>query len=89
MSAQQETNLVVVEYHDLLKSSFDENVMEAAFGETGVGIIGIQNIPGFVQAKADILKQAYPLAHLPAKELEDLEDPESLYNAGWSHGKEM
>jgi hypothetical protein len=88
----QDTKLVIVDYSDLLEASSDEKLMECceqAFGDEGIGIIGIANVPGFVEAKAKVLQQAHPLAHLPENELKELEDPESMYNAGWSHGKEM
>lgn len=84
--------LVVVEYEKLLESSSVEEMLtycEHAFGNDGFGIIGIANIPGFVEAKEKVLQQAYPLAHLPEHDLKELEDPASMYNAGWSHGKEM
>eukprot|EP00980_Cylindrotheca_fusiformis_P000347 scaffold91_cov127-Cylindrotheca_fusiformis.AAC.7 len=84
--------LVVVDYTELLEGSSDEKLMkccEQAFGDDGIGIIGIANIPGFVEAKASVLQQAHPLAHLPENILKELEDSESMYNAGWSHGKEM
>jgi isopenicillin N synthase-like dioxygenase len=81
--------LVIIDYTDLLGSSnaLLESI-EQAFGPSGTGIIGIRNVPDFVQAKQDLLPLAYPLAHLPAEELQLLEDPDSLFNAGWSHGKE-
>lgn len=87
-----DTKLVIVDYSELLEASSDEKLMECceqAFGDDGIGIIGIANIPGFVEAKAKVLQQAHPLAHLPENDLKELEDPESMYNAGWSHGKEM
>ncbi|MGK3748966.1 MAG: isopenicillin N synthase-like dioxygenase [Bacillariaceae sp.] len=81
--------LVIVDYKDL--SSTGTNIqkeIEMAFGKEGVGIIGIQNVPGFVDAKRNLLSLSHSLAHLPQKELNDLEDPETLWNSGWSHGKE-
>lgn len=89
--------LVVVEYNDLIQakghnggeSSSDlRKDIAKAFGSNGNGIIGIRNVPGFVEAKRDLLSLAHSLAHLPAEELKELEDPETLYNSGWSHGKE-
>ena len=63
--------------------------IEKAFGPNGYGVIGIRGVPSFVEAKIECLSQAYALAHLEPEELKKLEDPETMYNAGWSHGKEM
>jgi hypothetical protein len=63
--------------------------LERAFGAANsTGIIAIRNVPGFVAAKEACLPLAHTLAHLPTEYLEqELTDPDSLYNAGWSHGK--
>ena len=94
--------VVIVDYEDLQVPAEESNgketiskheklmqALEEAFGPNGSGIIGIANVPGFVEAKNDLLPLAHRLANLPPKELESLEDPASLYNAGWSHGKEQ
>jgi hypothetical protein len=52
------------------------------------GAIAITGIPGFAEARSRLLPLAYKLAHLPEEKLRTLEDPVSLYNAGWSKGKE-
>ena len=84
-------DLVIVDYNELLPNSSNSDLLtklEQAFGPSGTGLIGIRNVPDFVQAKNDLLPLAYQLAHLPESELQALEDPTSMYNAGWSHGKE-
>lgn len=103
MNAFEPVDLVIVDYNDLLSSPLvptdetsggtnNESLLlekiEKALGVDGHGIIGIRNVPGFVQAKNGLLPLAYDLAHLPSHELKQLEDPKSFYNAGWSHGKE-
>lgn len=93
----QETDLAIVEYGDLIDddsslSSSSKTMMDRmdkAFGPNGIGILAVRNVPNFVEFKLAVLNQAHPLAHLPSQELRELEDPNSLYNAGWSHGKEM
>lgn len=80
-------NLVIVDYHELKKGQLREKI-ERAFGYDGIGIIGVRGVPGFVAAKEDLLSLAHPLANLPEDELKNLESPETLYNTGWSHGKE-
>jgi isopenicillin N synthase-like dioxygenase len=64
--------------------------LERALGENGMGLVAIRNVPGFVAAKQAFLPQAHKLVKLPIEYLEgdELTDKESLYNAGWSHGKE-
>jgi isopenicillin N synthase-like dioxygenase len=63
--------------------------LEKAFGQGGLGIVAIRNVPGFCRAKKAFLPMAHSLATLPTEYLEaNLTDKQSLYNAGWSHGKE-
>lgn len=64
--------------------------LEQALGPNGVGLVAIRNVPDFVSTKASFLPMAHSLVHLPPDYLEsdELTDAASLYNAGWSHGKE-
>lgn len=64
--------------------------LERALGAHGIGLVAIRNVPDFVTTKASFLPMAHDLVHLPADYLEgdDMTDAASLYNAGWSHGKE-
>ena len=65
------------------------SVLERSLGPNGIGLVAIRNVPDFCAAKQAFLPLAHPLAHLPADYLEEeLTDPASLYNAGWSYGKE-
>lgn len=60
-----------------------------SLGSEGSGLVAIRNVPGFVEAKRAFLPMAHDLVTLPSEYLENkLTDAESLYNAGWSHGKE-
>jgi isopenicillin N synthase-like dioxygenase len=92
VSNNRESDLVLVDYQALIddaSSPFLLNSIETAFGAEGIGIIGIRNVPNFIALKDQVLHQAHPLAHLPEESLKELEDPDSMYNSGWSHGKEM
>lgn len=94
------SNLVIIDYNDIInppspdpssKSYASVSFIEEAFGsnESSLGILAIRNIPGFVEAKQQFLPKAHRLAHFPQSYLEEnLTDGPSLYNAGWSHGKE-
>jgi isopenicillin N synthase-like dioxygenase len=85
-------NLVIVDYQELMNTINEtkplQEKLESAFGLDGIGIIGIRNVPGFVEAKFELLSLSHSLANLPEQELKELEVPEALYNTGWSHGKE-
>jgi isopenicillin N synthase-like dioxygenase len=74
---------------DLTDPTFNfEQTIHAAFGPNGLGIIAVRGIPDW----ESLVNSAVPLAHkiqaLPAETLSSLEDPGSLYSAGWSFGKE-
>lgn len=94
-------NLVIIDYQDLFPSddptaanttsspSLLAEHFEAAFGRNGLGIIAIRHVPGLQQCKQELFPMAHTLAHLPTDYLEEhLTDAASLYNVGWSRGKE-
>jgi isopenicillin N synthase-like dioxygenase len=95
-SQKEEAKVVIVDYQDLLSDPSPENPtalssqLEQAYGASGsLGVLAIRNVPGFVSAKSEFLPMAHAIAHLPADYLEDnLTDASSMFNAGWSHGKE-
>jgi isopenicillin N synthase-like dioxygenase len=89
-TALKMAEVVVLDYAELLAdpSTASRASMQTAFGPDGVGLIAIRNVPKFTELKQILLPQAHRLAHLPKEELQKLEDVDSLYNAGWSHGKE-
>jgi isopenicillin N synthase-like dioxygenase len=94
--------LVVVDWNELLvnQCTTDSNNVEIAslvlqsainraYGSDGTGILAIRNVPGFVEAKQKFLPMAHKLINLPESYLEEnLSDPVSMYNVGWSRGKE-
>ena len=94
VAAPIQAQVVILDWNDLSNSSgADSGLIEAsldqAYGSTGTGILAIRSVPGFVQAKQKLFSLAHGLASLPNEYLETkLTDKESLYNAGWSFGKE-
>jgi len=80
--------VVIVEYSDLVKGEDLCDQLVEAWGPDGIGIIAIRGIPKWTDLYSAVLRQSHSLAHLPSRSLEALEDPGSMYNAGWSHGKE-
>ncbi|KAK9715299.1 hypothetical protein RND81_06G155700 [Saponaria officinalis] len=63
-------------------------LIEEGFGPNGLGIISISNVPGFSSLRRSLLHLSPRLAKLSEEEKQKLEDPDSRYNFGWSHGKE-
>ncbi|KAJ1963469.1 hypothetical protein IWQ62_003201 [Dispira parvispora] len=65
--------------------------IEEAFGEDDhcLGVLVVQNVPHLVEHRQALLNLAPQLAHLPPSVKQKLEQEESKYNFGWSHGKEI
>jgi hypothetical protein len=81
--------LVSVPYAALADPSADlTTAIEAAFGPDGLGIIVVDGVPGYPEARKALLPLASRLAALPVDALAALEDAPSHWNFGWSHGKE-
>ena len=77
-------NLKMIQNDDkLLFSKFEE-----AYNDDGLGIILVNDIPGFPEKRQRLLPLAQKLANLPKSVLDSLETPEYFYGVGWSHGKE-
>ncbi|KAG9459326.1 hypothetical protein H6P81_003834 [Aristolochia fimbriata] len=69
----------------------DEDLSEKikdGFGPHGLGILSISEVPGYTLLRQKLLQLAPELANLPEELKKELEDPDSRYNFGWSHGKE-
>jgi len=62
--------------------------IEEGLGPRGLGIISIASVPGFPELRKSLLRLAPRIASLPEDVKKQLEDPDSRYNFGWSHGKE-
>ncbi len=52
------------------------------------GAIAVTDVPGFPEQRRRLLRMGHRLAHQPEAVLQKLEHPASLYNAGWSKGRE-
>ena len=82
-------SLVVLEYADLVSDEVDlSDQILYAFGGGSVGALGVRGIPGWRDMCVNTLPLAHRLVSLPKEKLLALEDESSLYNAGWSFGKE-
>ncbi|CAM9211582.1 unnamed protein product [Ectocarpus fasciculatus] len=81
--------LVVLEYADLLSEDKDlSGDILRAYGEGSVGALGVRGIPNWQDMCVKTLPLAHKLVSLPDEKLSALEDETSMYNAGWSFGKE-
>lgn len=80
---------VSISYGQLKDKSADlSSKIEEGFGHDGLGIISISDVPGYVSLRQNLLHLSPRLANLPEDVKRELEDPDSRYNFGWSHGKE-
>jgi isopenicillin N synthase-like dioxygenase len=89
---QQQKQVVVLDYNDLVKK--DLNLSEwiaKAFGNSQecLGLCFVKNVPNLVELREKLLRSASHLAQLSEEELAKITHPDSLYNFGWSHGKEI
>ncbi|KAK9149500.1 hypothetical protein Scep_008257 [Stephania cephalantha] len=81
--------VVTIPYTEIEDRSADlSGKIEDAFGPNGLGILAVSKVPGFATLRRDLLHLSPRLANLPEEVKKELEDPESRYNFGWSHGKE-
>ena len=78
-------------FHPLFSKAFGglESSNPSTSSNAPLGLIAISGIPSFVNQKQNLFQKVYKLANLPDSYLEtNLTDPRSMYNAGWSRGKE-
>ncbi|KAG8378169.1 hypothetical protein BUALT_Bualt08G0110000 [Buddleja alternifolia] len=80
---------VTISYAELKDRSVDiSDKIELGFGSNGLGIVSISDVPGYVSLRKNLLRLTPRLASLPEEVKMQLEDANSRYNIGWSHGKE-
>jgi isopenicillin N synthase-like dioxygenase len=82
-------DLVVIDYADILDPIADvSRAILEAFGADGLGVLAIKNIPDWEVLTKKTLPVAHKLVNLPGSTLKSLEHEDSLFNSGWSFGKE-
>ncbi|XP_019176875.1 PREDICTED: uncharacterized protein LOC109172180 [Ipomoea nil] len=62
--------------------------IEEGFGPNNLGILSISDVPEYTLLRPNLLLLSPRLANLPKSVKQELEDPHSRYNFGWSRGKE-
>ena len=80
---------IVVSYNKLVDSDVDtaQAILEA-FGPDGLGAILISDVPDLETLTRSTIPLAHKLVNLGSQTLQSLEHEPSLYNSGWSYGKE-
>ncbi|WOL20441.1 hypothetical protein Cni_G29246 [Canna indica] len=80
---------ITISYSDIKNKDKDLSMkIEEGFGPNGLGVISLSDVPGFPLLRQNLLHLAPRVAKLPDDVKTELEDPESRFNFGWSHGKE-
>ncbi|XP_071908741.1 uncharacterized protein [Coffea arabica] len=91
-SSQPQTHVVQtvsISYTQLKDKGADLSAkIEEGFGPNGLGILSIADVPGYSSLRQSLLHLSPRLAGLSDDQKRELEDPDSRYNFGWSHGKE-
>eukprot|EP01083_Nonionella_stella_P093725 262757_1 len=81
--------MVILDYNDLHAKADLSSSIETAYGNTGLGILLVKNVPGVAEKRKNLLETSRQLAHLDEAIKQQLEDKVSSYAIGYSHGKEM
>ncbi|KAF7154558.1 hypothetical protein RHSIM_Rhsim01G0091700 [Rhododendron simsii] len=88
-SATPTIRTVTIPYSHLKDKNVDLSAkIQEGFGPNGLGILSISDVPGYSSLRQNLLRLSPRLASLPEDVKKELEDPNSRYNFGWSHGKE-
>ena len=84
-----ELPIVVLDYDDLSNKLDLSRSIENAYGRSGLGILFVKNVPELAVKRLRLLRLARELAYLDEDVKASLQDEDSLYSIGYSHGKEM
>ena len=83
--------VVILDYNQLIQKDLNlSEYIAKAFGNSQdcLGLCFVKNIPNLEQLRERLLIAASKLAHSPLQELDSITHPQSLYNFGWSHGRD-
>ena len=80
--------VITLSYNDIITGKKCNEEIQNAFGQDGLGIIIIKDLPDFQKERINSLRAIRKFAFLPDKIKEKYSHPESSYSFGWSHGKE-
>ncbi len=80
--------LVSVRHADLVAGKDLSGEILRAYGPDGLGALSISGIPGYAAARNRLVPLSWRVANLPDRVKARLEHEPSMWNVGWSHGKE-
>lgn len=80
--------LVSLAYADLVAGKDLSKEIFEAYGPGGLGALTISGVPDYVECRSRLLPLGHSLAHAPPDLKSKLEHEPSMWNVGWSHGKE-
>lgn len=83
------TDVVVLEYADLVAGKDLGAEIAKAFGYDGLGLLAVRGVPGFAERRQRLLPLSRQFALLPDDVKAKYEHEKSFYSFGWSHGKEV
>lgn len=82
------SDVVELDYNDLVAGVDLTSQIQRAYGVDGVGLLTVKNVPKYVEARSRLLPLSKKFADLPDDVKEKYVHKESYYSFGWSHGKE-
>jgi isopenicillin N synthase-like dioxygenase len=88
MAEFNRSDIVELDYWDLINSVDLTGEISKAFGVDGVGVLTVKNVPNYVAARQNLLPLSRKFAILPENIKEKYVHSASSYSFGWSHGKE-
>jgi isopenicillin N synthase-like dioxygenase len=87
-SAIKNQDHIVLDYNDLVADIDLSEYIAQAYGEDGLGLLTVKNVPGLVEARNALLPLSYQLGNLEEGIQERYAISEASYTVGWSKGKE-
>lgn len=88
MAAFPTVNVVVLDFNDLVAGVDLSDKIRVAYGEDGLGILTVANVPGLSEARDTLLRVAHKFAKLDEVTKNKYAHRESKFSFGWSHGVE-
>jgi isopenicillin N synthase-like dioxygenase len=81
-------DVVVLDYNDLVAEVDLTAEIEKAYGNEGIGLLTVKNVPTLVEKRLALLPLGSKFAKLPQEVKDKYVHADSYFSFGWSHGKE-
>ena len=83
------TNIIEIDFNSLNNDLSNlSNEIEMAFGEQGLGILLVYNVPNIISLRTKLLSSSFHFANLPESVKSKYLESNSLNSFGWSSGTE-